>query len=120
MGQVLWISGLAASMAVVWTVASSGPDSEVQETNLSYMAMERVEPEEPQVPNRSALATAAFGMSALHPATYDRNLVIDIIQASPLSQSEKTRLNGYLDEAAAGDENLSVVLRNVRIALAVN
>lgn len=119
MGQYILITGLASSLVVFFTVTSSKPDAE-EPVASAYVVSDIAEPEEFQASSGSALATAAFGMSALQPRTYNRDVVVEIIQASPLSDAEKSRLNGYLQKADAGSENLTVVLKNIRIALAVN
>ncbi len=120
MGQYIFITGLASAVVVFLTVTSSNTETTGQNFDSAYVVSEISEPEELHASNGSALATAAFGMSALQPATYNREVVLDIIQASPLSQADKSRLTGYLQNAETGTEKLSVVLKNVRIALAVN
>jgi hypothetical protein len=122
MGEVVWISGAVASVAIVWAVASSGADSpEPLEENyeVATAVPEIGKPIEFPSTNGSALATAAFGMSALQPETYNEEIVMDIIKASPLNDADKSRLAGYLAAAESGDADLSDVLSNVRVALAV-
>lgn len=120
MGQYIVITGLASAVVVFVTVASSNSELEEQAYSSAYVSADVPEPAELPTSSGSALATAAFGMSALQPETYDRDVVMDIIQASPLSQPDKSRLAGYLNNAETGAEKLSVALKNVRIALAVN
>lgn len=67
----------------------------------------------------SALATAAFGLSALQPETFNSEVVIDIIEASPLGYSEKDRLTAKLMAAEAGNAELPEVLADIRVSLAV-
>lgn len=67
----------------------------------------------------SALATAAFGLSALQPETYDGELVLDLIDASPLAVGEKDRLTAKLIAAEAGHGELPTVLADIRTSLAV-
>lgn len=67
----------------------------------------------------AALATAAFGMSALQPETYDGEMVLDLIDASPLDPVEKRELAADLAAAERGRADLDDVLADVRIALAV-
>jgi len=120
MGQYILITGLASAVVVFVSVASSSSEKEEQAYTSAYVSTDVSEPAELPASNGSALATAAFGMSALQPETYNRDVVVDIIHASPLSKSDKSRLTGYLQNAETGTEKLSVVLKNVRIALAVN
>lgn len=120
MGQYIFITGLASAVVVFVSVASSSTEHEEQAYSVASVSAEVVEPAEFPASSGSALATAAFGMSALQPETYNRDVVMELIQASPLSQSDKARLTGYLQNAEAGTERLSVALMNVRIALAVN
>ncbi len=122
MGQVVWISGAVASVAIVWAVASSGADSpETLNKNYDVASADTDNGKTAEFPstNGSALATAAFGMSALQPETYNEEIVMDIIQASPLNEADKSRLAGDLVAAGAGTADLSDVLSNVRVALAV-
>lgn len=67
----------------------------------------------------SALASAAFGLSALQPETYNGEIVLDIIDASPLESAEKQRLAAKLDAAEMGYADLNLVLSDVRVSLAV-
>jgi hypothetical protein len=67
----------------------------------------------------SALSAAAFGLSALQPETYNGEIVIDIIDASPLDMRDKDRLTAKLLAAEAGHAKLPDVLEDIRLALAV-
>lgn len=67
----------------------------------------------------SALATAAFGLSALQPETFNGEIVLDIIEASPLEFSEKDRLTAKLMAAKAGNAELPRVLADIRMSLAI-
>ena len=107
-------------MVVFVSVASSNTENQEQAYSIANVSAEIDKPIELPRSSGSALATAAFGMSALQPETYNRDVVVELIQASPLSQSDKSRLTGYLQSAEAGTEKLSVALTNIRIALAVN
>ena len=122
MGQVVWITGAVASVAVAWAVASSSADSPRtldEDYDVAFAERDFGKSKEFPSANGSALATAAFGMSALQPETYNEEIVMDIINASPLNDADKSRLAGYLAAAEAGSADLSDVLSNVRVALAV-
>lgn len=67
----------------------------------------------------SALATAAFGLSALQPETFNPEIVRDIIEAAPLDNGEKDRLTAKLSAAIAGHADLPHVLSDIRTTLAV-
>ena len=69
--------------------------------------------------NGSALAAAAFGLSALQPETYDGDIVLEIIHASHLNATEKEELTAVLLAAEEGQGDLVNVLQDVRVALAV-
>ncbi len=123
MGKVVWISGTVAAAAVVLAVASSGAESPSElaygEIEVTHVEPEIIEPQTFTASSGSALASAAFGMSALQPETYNSEIVIDIISASPLSTDEKSRLARRLEAVTAGQADLSDVLLNVRMALAL-
>ncbi|MEL7149837.1 MAG: hypothetical protein AAGK71_03840 [Pseudomonadota bacterium] len=123
MGRVVWIAGaclvaiLAAGMAV-----ELAPDPVVK----PVVATNEVELSEPleREPislgsTGSALATAAFGLSALQPETFNSQIVRDIIEASPLAYGEKDRLTAKLLAAEAGQGELPRVLADIRVSLAV-
>ncbi len=121
MGQVVWISGVMVAAAAVWTVTSAGAERPGDfDYEAAFAEPEIGEPEILNVKSGSALATAAFGMQALQPETYNGETVVDLIQASPLTDYEKTHLTGILAAAEAGEADLSDVLTNVRVALAVD
>jgi len=122
MGQIIWISGMATAMAVIWTVSSG----ELEPTASESYATAYVEPDigEPialdQSVTGSALAAAAFGMSALQPETYNGELVLDIINASHLAFDKKVKLAADIQAAEAGQTDLARVLSSVRVELAVD
>ena len=118
MGQVFWISGLMATAAIVWAVSSSGAERQADEAATHAIANSEVG-EPVTLSSGSALATAAFGMSALQPETYNGETVLELIKASPLAPDEKLKLHGELRAAEAGEIELAEVLTNVRVALAV-
>jgi len=123
MGRVVWIVGaclvavLAAGMAV--ELARDPVVKPVVVTNAEDLS----EPSE-RAPislgsTGSALATAAFGLSALQPETFNSQIVRDIIEASPLAYGEKDRLTAKLLAAEAGQGELPRVLADIRVSLAV-
>ena len=121
MGQVFWISGILVAGVAVLTVTSAVVERPA-EVDLETAFVEPAIGEPEALPGTlgSALATAAFGMQALQPETYNSELVVDLIKASPLTDREKNKLTGKLRQAEAGEADLSDVLTNVRIALAVD
>ena len=121
MGHIIWISGMVSAMAVIWAVSSgdtetSGPD--IYQT--AYVEPDIGEPEILTGSTGSALATAAFGMSALQPETYNGELVLALIDASHLTHSHKMKLTDDIRAAEAGQINLAQVLSAVRVALDVD
>ncbi|NNE80022.1 MAG: hypothetical protein HKN18_07075 [Silicimonas sp.] len=121
MGQIIWISGMVSAMAVIWAVSSgeaetSGPDA----YETAYAAPDVGEPELLTGTAGSALATAAFGMSALQPETYNSELVLELIEASHLTHSHKLKLASKIHAAEAGQVDLAQVLSTVRVALDVD
>ena len=108
-------------------VAAAILNSEPQIPAGTLLAAEPVRAEEQPAPmpkwrsnvTGSALSTAAFGLSALQPETYNGEIVLDIIDASPLDGSEKDRLSAKLLAAEAGHARLPDVLADIRLALAV-
>ena len=122
MGQVVWMSGLVVSAGVAWAVSSSEADQSSEFANdatVAYVEPEIGETEVFTVSSGSALSAAAFGMAALQPETYNGEIVMDIINASHLADDEKSRLAGDLAAVAAGRAELTAVLFDVRIALAL-
>lgn len=125
MGQVLWIfSGAAAIGAVIGLTSLS--DEAVRANALTAPAPA----EAPQAKAKRdqeadfgssgrALATAAFGLSALQPETYNGELVLEIIDASHLDEEQKDELAYSLKAAEAGRADLDEVLEDVRVALAI-
>lgn len=123
MGRVVWIAG-----ACLIAVLAAG-------TAVDLMREPAIEPvvlaDTQELPNRSerkpidlgstgsALATAAFGLSALQPETFNSQIVRDIIEASPLAYGEKDRLTAKLLAAEAGQAELPRVLADIRVSLAV-
>ena len=105
MGQTVWISGalfaaalLAGAVVSVSTQDSVAPLDAVEPVAVpEFGAPEQLEDSSAG----SALATAAFGLSALQPETFNSQIVIDIIEASPLEYGEKDRLTAKLMAAAA-------------------
>lgn len=124
MGQLFWISGLFSAVALLLGVWTVHPDKGVASADEVFGAFAAAEIAEPQVlvvgDAGSALATAAFGMSALQPETYNGELVFDIIDASPLTRAEKRALFSNLIAAEEGRADLDRVLAEVRVALALN
>ncbi len=123
MGQAVWI---ASATAVAALVVGSVVFVDRRE-NIEPVAMLEAEaaPEIGEAAQLefgstgSAIATAAFGLSALQPETYNSQIVIDIIEASPLGYGEKDRLTAKLMAAEAGHAKLPSVLADIRISLAV-
>jgi len=118
--QVFWFTGAVAAVAAIWALATSRPDGpEAVSAQVAFAGPEVKEPVVLPPMNGSALATAAFGMSALQPETYNGEMVEDLILASPLELVEKRKLKDALKAAEAGEAELADVLSNVRMALAV-
>ena len=123
MGQVVWMSGLAVVIALL-VGAGIATERETAAEPVAYVDT-NVEPQaapttDPAVGRAgSALATAAFGLSALQPETFNSEIVRDIIEASPLAYGEKDRLTAKLLAAEAGHAELPRVLADIRVSLAV-
>lgn len=127
MGRVFWITSTVMAAAVIYGLSETA--AHVERTNATQIAsVEAPLAAEENVRSTSlpamgqsgsALATAAFGMSALQPETYDGELVASIIAASPLEEVEKVQLTSYLQQAEKGNADLRRVLSDVRSALAV-
>ena len=121
MGQVIWISGLAGAAVIALLIGAGGalsPAGEQYET--AYAEPDIGAPVQLTLgSDGSALSAAAFGMSALQPETYNGEIVLDIIQASPLTDDDKVRLASNLRAAESGQRELASVLADVRFALAV-
>lgn len=123
MGHFLWISGAAASAVVLLAIAVTSDKREDAPSGSYLSAYAEPEVRETLEFNHrndgSALATAAFGLSALQPETYNGQIVQDIIEASPLAYGEKDRLIAKLHAAEAGNAELPRVLTDIRVSLAV-
>lgn len=129
MGQVIWIMAAAAAVGAVIGLTSLSHQDPVPAAAIAPQAEEpavaeaRSDVGEPEVVefggSGSALAAAAFGLSALQPETYDGELVLDIIDASHLDQVAKEELAADLAAAEKGRADLDDVLEEVRIALAI-
>lgn len=129
MGRVFWVTSVCAAAAVILGLNQAMPeqaetvaagqlapaDVVVAEALPEIGSVERL----PYGRNGSALATAAFGMSALQPETYNGDMVASIIAASPLKEVEKVQLTSSLQAAELGTADLHMVLSDVRSALAV-
>lgn len=122
MGQAFWISGLLIAVAIaVGAGLKSGaqdvaePVSFLEEEAPAYGDAQRLG----DGSTGSALATAAFGLSALQPETFNSEIVLDIIEASPLAYAEKDRLTAKLIDATAGRAELPQVLEYIRVSLAI-
>lgn len=123
MGQVIWMASGVTVAAVVFGIGlvSKVPPQKSSETfETAYVTPEMGGSDAFFIgTNGSALASAAFGLSALQPETYNGEIVLDIIDASPLNIAEKERLAERLFAAETGDADLRRVLSDVRVSLAV-
>ncbi len=124
MGQVLWIVLVAAAVGALIGLTSTS--DEAARANALAGPVESAPVAPIGVPEDSdfgssgrALAAAAFGLMALQPETYDGELVLEIIDASPLDEARKDELTANLEAAEAGSADLHEVLADVRTALAV-
>ena len=124
MGRFVWMgvvsTGAAIFIGLFGMAANSDPERGVAVADsarsvalLSTPSVEEVET------SGTALAAAAFGMSALQPDTYNGELVVHIIEASPLAEAVKRGLVTNLAAAEAGRADLDKVLTEVRVALAL-
>ena len=125
MGQIFWMTSAVAVVAAVVgakTIAISPSESSIEYYDTAYVEPDIGEPDAFFITpsSGSALASAAFGLSALQPETYNGEIVLDIIDASPLEQIEKMRLTASLQAAEAGQADLGSVLSDVRVSLAVD
>jgi len=124
MGRMVWAgaSFVTVAFVAIGVTGSLEPQDVLEETELAFGV---AEPEigEPEILSPfeagSALVTAAFGMEALQPDTFDGTLVMDLIDASHLEDTAKLRLSVSLAAAEAGRADLEAVLTDVRVALAV-
>ena len=130
MGRVFWMTSVVAATVVIYGLnegashAEKAGDARHALADVEALAAtpKTVDPAHlpPVAQSGFALATAAFGMSALQPETYDGDMVASIIAASPLQEVEKVQLTSNLQEAEQGDADLNRVLSDVRSALAVD
>ncbi len=123
MGRIVWIAGLAAIALAAGTGLFAERESRFEpvvlvETQALPTIIEPVRLDNSHA--GSALSAAAFGLSALQPETYNGEIVLDIIEASPLAYGEKDRLTAKLMAAEAGNAELPQVLADIRVSLAVD
>lgn len=123
MSQTVWISGMVILAAVL---VGTGLRHEVKSgaEQVSYVELPAASSSDEASRLEdgtigSALATAAFGLSALQPETFNSEIVLDIIDASPLGYAEKDRLTARLMAAKAGRAELPSVLADIRSSLAI-
>lgn len=123
MGRVFWMSGACVAVALmIGAAALHGPTEQIEPVLYTdgYAQPDTGSATDIEVGDiGSALATAAFGLSALQPETFNSEIVRDIIEASPLAYGEKDRLTAKLIAAQAGRAELPQVLEDIRISLAV-
>ena len=122
MGQIIWASSIAAVAAFFYGIAAGDPDANSAPVEPTVVAESRAAGEERSGNGSwgSALASAAWGMSALRPETYNGEIVIDLLEASPLSESERAAFEADLAAAELGRANLDEVLADIRVALALD
>ncbi len=126
MGRFFWISSVAVAGAIVFGLNTMAERETVAKLDEASQPSAFVEPAigapaELEIGTTgSALATAAFGLSALQPETFNSQIVRDIIEASPLAYSEKDRLTAKLMAAEAGNAQLPRVLADIRVSLALD
>lgn len=123
MGHLLWISSFGVAIIVVAALnaTTARETRELAQAKSAYATAEIGAPAELMVgATGSALATAAFGLSALQPETYNAQLARDVIEASSIELTEKDRLTAKLHAADAGYAELPLVLQDVRHTLAVD
>ena len=129
MGRTYWVTSLVAAVAVIFGLNQAIPEQaelvgkpQAARADVVIAQTRREIEKTKRLPighNGSALATAAFGMSALQPETYNGDMVASIIAASPLEEVEKVQLTSNLEAAESGKADLHLVLSDVRSALAV-
>ncbi|MEQ9038788.1 MAG: hypothetical protein RIE24_10575 [Silicimonas sp.] len=121
MGQVIWILAAAAAVGGMIGLTSLSDQKPEPVRSGATAAVPNAEQNMIEVSGSSgsALAAAAFGLSALQPDTYNGELVLEIIDASHLDEAEKMDLAADLAAAEAGRADLDDVLEDVRVALAV-
>lgn len=125
MRQLFWVSTCVTTIAVVFAV---GTVSKINADRVSVAQAYETAYAEPEIGTAtqlslrgagSAISAAAFGLSALQPETYDGEIVLDIINASPLASRQKLELAAELRAAETGRADLNRVLTDVRVALAI-
>lgn len=123
MRQAVWIGSAVAALAALFGIAGSDASNRPTVAVAGHGEIKASPIREAEsffVPTAGgALATAAFGMSALQPETYNGDMVLDIIDASPLDPLEKRELADDLAAAERGRADLRDVLADVRVALAI-
>lgn len=124
MGRAVLISGISLAIAIALGLAVQLDRNESVEPLAMVDSTVLPNAEDAAAPfevgsTGSALATAAFGLSALQPETFNGQIVRDIIEASPLGYGEKDRLTAKLIAAEAGRSELPRVLADIRVSLAV-
>ena len=124
MGQGIWIFAAFAAAAIMVALTTQKGDGARQSTLRAEQAQYYVSGAFPPDADSfgssgRALSTAAFGLYALQPATYNGEVVLEIIDASHLDETQKSALVQNLAAAEAGRADLKSVLADVRIALAI-
>lgn len=124
MGRLFWLAGFAVLGAVAIGM-NALPEEGTAMVSVSQAPTATARPEVKSeqfdfgTSSGSALSTAAFGLSALQPETFNGQIVLDIIEASPLDLGEKDRLIAKLIAAKSGRANLPRVLSDIRVSLAI-
>ncbi len=122
MGHIIWASSFAAVAAFVFGITTGDSDADGAPVERSVVAETPTAPAEVTGNGSwgSALASAAWGMSALRPETYNGEIVIDLLEASPLSESDRDAFEADLAAAELGRADLDEVLADIRMALALD
>ena len=125
MGRFFWVSSVVVAGSIVFGLNSMAEREVISQVNVTpqsaFAEPEIGSPADLEIGTTgSALATAAFGLSALQPETFNIQIVRDIIEASPLAYSEKDRLTAKLMAAEAGNAHLPRVLADIRVSLALD
>ena len=117
------LAGAAIFCGTIGWAALESSDPTAAKDNSEYVSAPSAQLGEPLVlelrENSSALAAAAFGLSALQPETYDGDIVMEIIHASHLNATQKKELTAVLLAVEEGQGDLVNILQDVRVALAV-
>ena len=129
MRRVFWITSVATAAVVIFglnekaDLAERTSSAQIASLEVTTQVVAPEIDKTEYIPSvgqsGSALATAAFGMSALQPETYDGDMVASIIAVSPLEELEKVQLTSSLRQAESGYADLHSVLSDVRSALAI-